>query len=127
MSTTNNAVLFIAAQQNGAATVEVSSSIAAAQAGATRLTNNLSRCKQAVASGSFVLPQIGSGEASREMLLVNDSPNTVNVYPWVGEKLNGTVNAALSIASGATGIAYPVLNSTYNYPSTLDWRATVIS
>jgi hypothetical protein len=43
MSTTSFAILHLSSQANGAATVEVSSSVAAAQAGATRLTNNLSR------------------------------------------------------------------------------------
>jgi hypothetical protein len=127
MSTTNFAILHLSSQANGASTVEVASSVAAAQAGATRLTNTLSRVKQAVATGSFILPAIGSGEANREMLLINDSAGAINLYPAVGEKMNGTANAVLSIASGATGIAYPVLASTYNYPSPLDWRAAVIS
>ena len=127
MSTTNFAILYLNSQGAGASTVEVSSSVAAAQAGATRLTNNLCRVKQAVATGSFILPQISSGEASREMLLVNDSAGAINLYPFVGEKMNGVANAALTIASGATGIAFPVLASTYVYPSPLDWRAAVVS
>jgi hypothetical protein len=127
MSTTNFAILHLSSQQNGASTVEVTSTVASAQAGATRITNNLSRCKQSVANGSFILPQIGTGEATREVLLVNDSAVTIQLFPAVGEKLGGVANAALSIASGATGIAFPVLASTYVYPSPQDWRCAVFT
>jgi hypothetical protein len=61
------------------------------------------------------------------MVVVNDSPNTINVYPAVGEKTNGSLNTAAAITAGASGFFIPVLNSANNYPSTLDWRTAVIS
>jgi hypothetical protein len=127
MSTTNNAILFLKSQAEGASTVEVSSSAAASQGTATRLTNNLSRCKQAVSTGSFILPSILSGEASREMWLVNDSAVAVNVYPAKSEKVNGNVDTALSVPAGQTGLFIPILASTYVYPSPLNWNAVTIS
>jgi hypothetical protein len=123
---TNNAVLFIGAQ-NRSAILELSSSVAAAQAGATRMTGPACRVTKAVANGSFILPSIATGEATNFMLMVNNSGVTLNVYPSPSEKMNGTANAALSVPSGQTGFFVPILNSTNNYPSTLDWRAVVIS
>jgi hypothetical protein len=126
MSTTNNAVLFIASQNRGQV-IELSSSVAAAQAGATRMSGPLCRVTKAVSTGSFILPQISSGEATDFMVLVNDTAVSLNVYPSPSEKINGTANAALSVPAGQSGFFVPVLNSVNNYPTTLDWRSVVIA
>jgi len=127
MSPTKNAILTLGARQGSAPITEPASSVAAAQAGATRVNGAICRVKLAVATGSFILPSIGSGEAMTAMTVVNDTAVAINVYPAVGEKMNGSANTALSVASGASGVFFPVLNSVLNYPTTLDWRAAVVS
>ena len=122
MSTTNNAVLFNAQSAN----VEAVAGPAAAPGTATRLTNALTRCTKAVSTGSFILPSIGTGEASENMWVVNDSAVTVNIYPATGEKTNGSANGAFAVTTGLTGVCVPVLNSPNNYPTTLDWRCALI-
>ena len=61
------------------------------------------------------------------IIVVNDSAGAIIVYPAVGEKTNGSANAGVSIASGASGLFLPVLNSPQNYPSPLDWRTTTLA
>jgi hypothetical protein len=122
MSTTNYAVL----QAFNSANVEAVAGLPAAQGTATRLTHLLTRCTKAAATGSFILPSISTGEANEPMVVVNDTGVTINIYPAVGEKTNGSVNGVFAITTGASGICIPVVNSTYNYPSTLDWRCAVI-
>jgi hypothetical protein len=99
---------------------------AAAQAGATRVNNVISRVIRSIATGSLILPSILTGEANEPIYVVNDSPNSVNVYPAVGEKTNGNANTAVAVAAGAVGVFIPILSSTNN-PTTLDWRTAVIS
>jgi hypothetical protein len=121
MSITNLAVL----QGVNAANVEVVG-VGSTQATATRLTHKLTRIIKSVGSGAFILPSILSGEASEPMIVVNDTGASVNVFPFIGEKTGGTVNAAFAIAGGASGICVPVLNSPNN-PTTLDWRCGLIT
>lgn len=124
MSTTNLAIMFSMSQ----AVMEVIAGPAAAQNTATKLTNALSRCLKAASTGSFVLPTILTGDANEPMILVNDSANSVNVYPGLGEKINGgSANAPIAVAAGASLVVFPVLNSPGVYPSTLDWRGAVIT
>jgi hypothetical protein len=125
MSVTNQAVLFVLAV-GSRQSVELVAGPAAAQATATRLNNAVCRCTKGVSTGSFILPSILSGEANEVIMLVNDTAVALNVYPAVGEKNNGSANAAISVAAGASGLFVPVLNST-NQLTTLDWRSAVIS
>ena len=122
MSVTNLAVM----RMIGGANFELAAGPAAAQATATRLNNTLCRCTRGVATGSFILPSILSGEANQEIWLVNDTAGALNVYPAVGEKNGGTLNAAVSVASGAAAVFIPVLNITNN-PSSTDWRNGVVT
>jgi hypothetical protein len=128
MSVTNFAVLFVVGGNlQGSFTTELVPGPAATQNTATRINSPLSRVLKSVSTGSLILPSILNGEANEMMVVVNDSPNTINVYPAVGEKTNGSLNTAVSVATGASGVFVPVLNSANNYPSTLDWRTAVIS
>jgi hypothetical protein len=124
MSTTTLAIMFSMSR----AVMEVVGGPAAAQATATKLTNALSRVTKSVATGSFILPSILSGEASEPMLLINDTGGTVNVYPATGEKINGAAaNSPITFGGGTGYIFFPVLASPGVYPSTLDWRGANIS
>jgi hypothetical protein len=127
MSTTNNAVMFvIGGNLQGQSIVEVVPGPAATQNTAARISNQLMRVTKSVATGSLILPSILNGEANEMITVVNDSPSTINVYPATGEKTNGNLNTAFQITTGLSGVFFPVLNSTNNYPSTLDWRCALI-
>ena len=122
MGITNNALMFAASQR----VVEVVG-VGTTQGTATKLTNALSRCTKSVGTGAFILPSILSGEATEPMYLVNDTGAAIFIFPAVGEKTNGTLNAGVSIAAGGFSFFVPVLNSPQTYPSTLDWRGGVIT
>jgi hypothetical protein len=127
MSVTNFAVMFVVGGNlQGSFTAELVPGPAAAQSTATRINSPLSRVLKSVSTGSLILPSILSGEANELLWVMNDSPNTINVYPASGEKTNGPLNTAFQITTGLTGVFVPVLNSVNNYPSTLDWRSAVI-
>lgn len=127
MSTTNNAVMFVVGGNlQGSFTAELVGGPAATQNTATRINSPLTHVLKSPSTGSFILPSILNGEANELMWVVNDTGNTINVYPAVGEKTNGTPNAAFQITANIAAVFVPVLNSTANYPSTLDWRCTLI-
>jgi hypothetical protein len=125
MSVTNLAVMQVIAA-GARPSVELVAGPAAAQATAVRMNNAVVRCTKGAATGSFILPSILSGEANEFMMLVNDTAVALNVYPWVGEKLGGTLNAAASVPAGTTGIFLPILNGVNN-PTTLDWRPAIFT
>jgi hypothetical protein len=74
------------------------------QATAAAISTEVSRVLQSAASGAGILPSIGMNAAQPFYFVLNDSAQTIDVYPWNGEKLNGTANQAFPIAAGAFGI-----------------------
>lgn len=127
MSTTNNALLLVVGGNlQGAFTAELVPGPAAAQNTATRMNSPLTHVLKSVSTGSLQLPSILNGEANELMWVVNDTGVTVNVYPAVGEKTNGNLNTAFAVTANVSAVFVPVLNSTLNYPSTLDWRCTIV-
>ena len=126
MSVTNNAVLFVFSN-DGQTIVELVPGPAATQNTAVRINNELIRVLKSVATGSLILPSILTGEANEAIVVVNETAVTINVYPFTGEKTNGGLNTAFQITTAISGIFIPVLNSVNNYPSTLDWRCSLIS
>lgn len=94
------------------------------QAGATPLTSEVNRVTKSTASlNSFILKSILSGDASVMTYVINDSANTVNVFPAVGENQNGVANAGLAVAAGASGVFCMVTNA-LGGP---DWRSAAIT
>lgn len=94
------------------------------QAGATPLTSEVNRVtKSGATTNSFILKSILTGDASTLTFVVNDSGNTINVFPFVGDKQNGVANAGLAIAAGAAGVFSMVTNA-LGGP---DWRSAVIT
>jgi hypothetical protein len=63
-----------------------------------------------------------SKEAPRIVIVINDGPNTINVYPSVGETMNGVANAVLSVAAGATAVIVQT-EETFVF----DWRGAPIT
>jgi hypothetical protein len=98
------------------------STVAASQAGATALTGMLHRVTTGAATASFLLKSLVTKEAPRIIIVINDGPNTINIYPTVGETMNGVANAALQVAAGATAIIVHT-----NEAGVLDWRGAAIT
>jgi len=129
MSTTNNAVL--QAIGNNAQPQALADNLvagpAATQGTAVRLPGNMNRCLKAAATGSFILPSIGTGEANDTVWVINDTAVTINVYPAAGEKMVSVANAAFAVTAGNSAVFVPVVNCVDNYPSTLSWCAGLVT
>lgn len=104
------------------AKVELIPGPATTQATATRINNALVQCRSGPGNGSLILPSILSGEANTIVIVVNDLPTALYIYPAHGEKMNGTIDAPLAMGSGQVTIFMPILNSVGN-PSTTDWHS----
>lgn len=128
MTVANDALLVTLGQNQFPVYDGLVSNVAAAQAAATRLTGSVNRVTKAVSTGSFILPQMLTGEADSNMVFViNDSANSINVYPAVGETMSGSANAAFSIGAGTSGIFIRVYGASIgkgggNQTPTNDWR-----
>ena len=100
---------------------------AGTQANATPLMASLTRAVQGAANASFQLKSILSGEAGAQTLVVvvNDTPGAIVVFPAVGERQNGVANASLSIPSGNTGIFIKV--PVWMNGGLAEWRSNVVA
>lgn len=93
----------------------------AAQAGAAPLSSNLTRCTvSSAATASFILPDILTNEADGIAIVINDSANSIDVFPFVGQNVNGALNTALAIAAGGFAVFSRVA-------ANLDWRAAAFT
>jgi hypothetical protein len=101
---------------------DLGSTALATQAGATPLTGMFNRVTTGAATASFLLKSMKNLEAPRLCILVNDGPNSINLYPTVGETMNGVANAVLAVAAGATAFCFMSKIS-----GVQDWRAGVIT
>lgn len=128
MSVANDAMLVFLGQNQFPVYDGLVGTVAAAQAGATRLTGTVNRVTKSISTGSFILPQMTTGEAdSAGVWVINDSPNTINVYPFVGETMQGTANAVFQITTGTSGFFLRVYGASIqkgggNQTPTNDWR-----
>ena len=129
MSTANDALLYNLALQGFPATDDAAAPNASSQGTATAFIGDLLRVTTSAANGSVILKSNLSNEAPPLCFVVNDSPNTIKVYPFAGESLNGTTNLALSIPSGQSAIFVrvpPASSKGGGGGGTIDWRAAVI-
>jgi hypothetical protein len=62
------------------------------------------RVVQSVATGAVVLPSLSNGEAPSIVIVVNDSPNSINVGANVGDKIAG-VATTTSFGAGIQAVA----------------------
>jgi hypothetical protein len=84
------------------------------------------------ASASMTLKSLLSNEAPGLVWLINDSANTVAVFPFAGEKMIGVANASFLVTAGnaAVFVAIPVQIKRKGGTSgggTTDWRASLIT
>lgn len=81
----------------------------ASQAAATRLKGQVVRFTTTTAgANSAILPPVMTDSTASEVTVLNEGASTLNVYPAVGEAMNGTANAVLAVASGKVGVFYRV-------------------
>ncbi len=127
MSVANTALLYNLGLLAFPVVDNLSSTVAAAQAGATALVGELHRVTKAASTGSFILKSLTSEEAPPLVFVVNDSAQTINVYPTVGETMNGGANTAFQITAGTSGIFIAISTAQLaKGASSVDWRAALI-
>jgi hypothetical protein len=74
------------------------------------LRSQINRFTSVASTGTAVLPQMATGEADPFIVVVNDGANSMNVYPFVGEKQNGATSAfgattaALAVPAGQSAV-----------------------
>ena len=79
------------------------------QAAALRLKSASHRVvKNLTANAALVLGQISSGEPPSMAWVINDSGNTVNVFCWPGESMNGVANASFAVTAGNAAVFFRV-------------------
>jgi hypothetical protein len=94
-------------QDNLSATAQGSSFL---QGSSVCLRSQINRFTVAPSTGTAVLPQMATGEADPVVVVINDGANSMNVYPFVGEKQNGAtsafgaVTAALAVPAGQAAV-----------------------
>jgi hypothetical protein len=103
MSVANDALL-VQLAQNGFPIVDDLAAPTSAQGTATKCIGQVSRFTTAVANGAAILPSLLSLEATGLIFVVNDTPQTIKVFPFTGETEGGVANQSLSIATGTSGI-----------------------
>src|SRR5258708_34961232 len=84
------------------------------------------------ASAAMTLKSLLSNEAPGLVWLINDSANTIAVFCFAGEKMNGVANASFAVTAGNSAIfvAVPTQIKRKGGASggaTLDWRSALIS
>jgi hypothetical protein len=100
------------------------------QALADPVRSEVNRITSAVANGAMQLKSSLSNDAPPVCFVLNDSAQTVKVFPATGENQGGVANASLSIPAGQGGIFIRVPVQTARaggaVNATLDWRSAVI-
>ena len=129
MSTTNDALLQALSLDAMSVIDNLAAPNAASQSTATKCPGPVNRVTTSVANGSCVLPSVLSNEANSMVFVINDSPNSINVYPFTGEKMIGVANAAFAVASGLSGFFVripPSIGRGGGGGGTNDWRAAAV-
>lgn len=85
---------------------------AASQGTASALPSSINRISSSVVTGSVVMPASIAGSF---LTVINDTANTVNVYPAVGDKINAlATNAAFSLNAGKAADCYCAVAGTWH-------------
>jgi hypothetical protein len=118
---------------NLTATAQASSFL---QASTVCCRSQINRFTNVPSTGTAVLPQMATGEADEMVVVINDGANSMNVYPFVGEKQNGAtsafgaVTAALTVPAGQSGVFFMGRGvKRGGVPTTLplEWKSGVIA
>lgn len=116
MSTTNTSLMGHLGRHRISIDDNKTAGTASSQTGANAITSQLSRITSAIANGSVILQDMLTNVAPSIIWVLNDSANTIQVYPYSGQNVNGSLNTPLAIAAGGFGFFSRV-------QANLDWRA----
>lgn len=116
MSTTNTSLMGHLGRHRFSLDDNKTAGTASSQSGATAITSQVSRVTSAISNGSVILQDMLTKVAPTIVWVINDSANTIQAYPFSGQNVNGSLNAALAIAAGGFGFFSRV-------EANLDWRA----
>lgn len=94
------------------------------QAGATAIISEGIRVLRGAAGTSLVLKSVLSGDAAPMTFVINDGPNSINLFPAPGEFNNGGANQVLAVPAGQGAICIRVPNNLAGASS--GWRSSVI-
>lgn len=129
MSIANDSLLFALAQQ-GYTNQEVQAN-ATTQATAARVYSQVCRVTASVSNGAVVLGSLLSNEADNVLgWVVNDSPNSIKLFPFTGESQNGSANGSLTIATGTAAFYYKEPTTTGKgggTQGTNNWHSSTVS
>src|SRR5260370_39535620 len=84
---------------------------------ATAILGEAVRVLRSAAGGSLILKSVLAGEGSPLQFVINDSPNSINVFPFQNaagaqqDFMNGVAGAALAIPAGQSGLLVRVPNN----------------
>ena len=81
------------------------------QATATQTKASISVVSTVAASAGVILR---SANGRSIELKLNTGANTLTVYPAIGEKMNGTTNGSVQIATGKSALFVPHINGWYS-------------
>ncbi len=130
MSTTNDSARYDLAQL-GLVEFDGLSCNNTTQATATALLGEINRVViSAAANGAAVLKSVLSNEAPPICYVINDSANTIKVFPFTGENINGSLNTSLSVVAGGLACFFrvpPLLSKSGGGGGTNDWRGAAIT
>lgn len=138
MSTTNDVILQAMAFTQTPANDDNSATFATAagaQAQGCRVVGEVFRLTRSVATGAVIL-QAGI-DAPVLVIVINDSPNSINLGADAGEKVNGTLTTSsfgagvVAVASGASAVCFrsgtPSGKGGVATTSPNDWRIGTVS
>jgi hypothetical protein len=94
------------------------------QAGATAIIGTAIRVLRGAAGTSLIQKSVLSGDAAPQVFVINDGPNSINVYPAPGEFNNGTANQVLACPAGQSQTWIRVPNNLAG--SSSGWRSCVV-
>ena len=83
-------------------------------------------------SAAMTLKSLLSNEVPGIVWLINDSANTVAVFCFAGEKMNGVANASFAVTAGNAAVFIPIpvqikRKGGASGGATLNWSAVLIS
>lgn len=129
MSTANDSLLYNLALQGFPVTDDQNCGQTTQTLG-TPIIGECFRVTTAVSNGTAQLKSSISNEAAPLIFVINDSANTIKVYPFVGETQAGVANGSLSIPTGQSGIFVRVPPQVAKgggvNQGTGDWRVAII-
>src|SRR5260370_14997466 len=132
MSLANDSLMVALGQEGIILTEDNIILVGTTQATAYPVRGQFVRVTTSAAGGALQLKSILSNEAPYMWWVINDSANSINVFPFLStsfpEKQGGVNNAALAIPAGQSGYGFKVSQTGRGggAQNTIDWRSAPI-